>query len=61
MTTTEPQACPECKGAPEIRNTKPRHWFVACSKNSEHPGGHRVIGHPMFTKHEAIAEWNKLT
>lgn len=56
----EAQKCPECKGAPTIHHTKTRRWFVACSRNSEVPGGHRVIGHPMFTKREAIAEWNKL-
>jgi hypothetical protein len=57
----EPQNCPECGAPAEVRNPKPRRWLVACTKNSELASGHRVLGHPMFTKRDAILEWNKLS
>lgn len=60
-TTEQAQKCPKCKRAAEIHNTKPGRWFVACSRNREIPRGHRVVRHPMFTKREGIAEWNRLT
>jgi hypothetical protein len=59
--TTEPQNCPQCGAPAEVRNSKLRRWFVACTKNSELASGHRVLGHPMFTKRDAILEWNKLS
>jgi len=58
--TLEPQQCPEC-GAGEVKNPKPRNWFVACSRNSSLASGHCVVGHGMFTKRDAIIEWNKLS
>jgi hypothetical protein len=59
--TPKPQACPECGAPAEVKNPKPRAWFVACSRNSILVGGHRVVGHGMHTKREAIIEWNKLS
>jgi hypothetical protein len=57
----EPQNCPECGAAPEVKNPRPRKWFVACSRNSSFASGHQVVGHGMLTKREAIIEWNKLS
>ena len=57
----KPQNCPKSGSLAEVKNPRPRSWFVACSKNSELTGGHRVLGHPMFTKGDAIIEWNKLS
>jgi len=59
--TPEPQKCPECGAPAEVKNPKPRNWFVACSRNSSLAGGHRVVGHGMFTRRDAIIEWNKLS
>lgn len=59
-TASTPQNCPKCGAAPVVSNPKPRYWFAACSANSELVGGHRVVGHPMFTKREAIGVWNQL-
>jgi hypothetical protein len=59
--TPKPQNCPECGAPAEVKNPKPRNWFVACSRNSSLASGHRVVGHGMFTKRDAIIEWNKLS
>ena len=59
--TPEPQDCPKCQAPAEVKNPRPRRWFVACSKNSELASGHRVVGRPMFTTRDAIIEWNKLS
>ncbi|SFC51778.1 hypothetical protein [Massilia yuzhufengensis] len=57
----KPQNCPKCHAPAEVRNPRLRRWFAVCSKSSELAIGHRVIGHPMFTKRDAIIEWNKLS
>ena len=57
----EPQKCPKCGAQAEVKNPKRRNWFVACSRNSGLVGGHYVVGHGMFTKRDAITEWNKLS
>jgi len=59
-TAPEPQNCPKCGAVAEEKNPRPRRWFVACTANSELACGHRVVGHPMFTKRDAIIEWNEL-
>lgn len=59
--TLVPQNCPKCGAPAEMKNPRPRRWLVACSKNSDLTNGHRVLGHPMFTKRDAIIEWNKLS
>lgn len=59
-TSLEPQKCPKCGSAPVVKNPKTKHWYVACSANSEVLGAHRVMGHTMFTKREAIAVWNEM-
>lgn len=57
----EPQNCPKCGSPPEVHNPKTRKWFVGCSRNSVAITGHNVTGHTMFTRRDAIIEWNKLT
>jgi len=59
--TSEPQHCPDCGAPAEVKNPKPRNWFVARSRNSSLASRHRVVGHGMFTKRDAIIEWNKLS
>jgi hypothetical protein len=55
-----PKQCPKCGADPIVNNPRPRYYNVTCSKNGVTIGGHRVIGHAMFTKKDAIAKWNKL-
>jgi ribosomal protein L37AE/L43A len=58
---SEPQNCPKCGSAPVVKNPKPRIWYVECSRNSETVLGHRVSGHTMHTRRDAINVWNDLT
>jgi hypothetical protein len=59
-TSNTPQDCPKYGASAVVNNPKPRLWYVACSKNSKLIGGHRVEGHTMLTKREAITVWNEL-
>jgi hypothetical protein len=56
----EPKNCPVCGATAELHKPKARIWRYRCSKYSPLVGGHRIEGHPMYSKREAIRVWNEL-
>lgn len=62
MTTEneQPQNCPHCGAEPTVVKLGARSWRVTCSNNAGRILHRCTDGHPMFTRKDAIKEWNKL-
>lgn len=56
----QPQDCPRCGAAASVQKLGGRRWKVECSKNAERTLNRCPDGHTMFTRSDAVHEWNKL-
>lgn len=58
-TKVEPQACPGCGAAAEVKKNGSR-WKVWCERNKTSLSACQKMGHLMLTRKEAVRVWNEL-